>query len=76
MIKTRKRSQVRYVAQLTVLAAFVVIVGGTTVGLTITQAIKTRYTMDTVIISIYLICMLALWQLVVWLTPARKRERR
>lgn len=74
MMKMIKHKQTRYIIQITALTAFVVGVGGTAAGLLVTRAVKLYLVPDTTIVSIYLICLLALWQYVAWITP-RGRSR-
>lgn len=72
MMKMIKRRRTRFVVQLTTLVAFVVVVGAAAVGSFVSQAIKIYYIPDDVVVSIYLICLLALWQLVAWMSPKRR----
>lgn len=72
MMKMIKRKQVRITAQLTALVTLVVVGGAVVVGSFVSQAVKIYYVPDDMIVSIYLICLLALWQLIVWTSPKRR----
>lgn len=76
MMKMFKSSQLRFVAALAALVGLVVVAGAVAVSSFVLQAVSIYYVPDTAIVSVYLICLLALWQLVVWITPSRRRQGR
>lgn len=74
MMKITKRKRTRYVAAISALAALVVVSTSIAVGSFVSQVAKIDYVTDDKIVSVYLVCLLALWQLAVWITP-RGRSR-
>lgn len=74
MMKMTKRKRTRYVAAISALVALVVVSTSIAVGSFVSQVTKIDYVTDDKIVSVYLICLLALWQLATWITP-RGRSR-
>lgn len=73
MMKMFKSRRIRYTATLAALVGLVVVGGALAVSSFVLQAVSIYYVPDTAIVSVYLICLLVLWQLVVWITPSRRR---
>lgn len=74
MMKMIKRKRTRYAVAITALAALVVVGVSVVVGSFVSQVTKIDYVTDDKIVSVYLICLLVLWQLAAWITP-RGRSR-
>lgn len=74
MMKMIKRKRTRYVAAISALVALVVVSASIAVGSFVLQVTKIDYVTDDKIVSVYLVCLLVLWQLAVWVTP-RGRSR-
>lgn len=72
MMKMIKRRRTRRTALLTALVTLVVVSAAVAVGSFVSQVAKIDYVTDDKIVSVYLVCLVALWQLVSWTTPKRR----
>lgn len=72
MMKMIKRKRTRYVAAISALVALVVVSASIAVGSFVSQVTKIDYVTDDKIVSVYLVCLLVLWQLGSWTTSKRR----
>lgn len=72
MMKMIKRKRTRYTVAITALAALVVVGVSVAVSSFVSQVTKIDYVTDDKIVSVYLVCLLVLWQLGSWTTSKRR----
>lgn len=72
MMKMIKRRRTRRNVLLATLVTLVVVSAAVAVGSFVSQAVKIDYVTDDKIVSVYLICLVALWQLTSWVTLKRR----
>lgn len=73
MMKKTKRSRIKFNATLAALVSLVVIAGAVAVASLVSQAVRVNLALtDDLVATIYVLCLVTLYQFIAWVTPRRR----